>query len=34
MLQWNSKLVTVVVVLAAVAALVGNFTWAAHNFTW
>jgi hypothetical protein len=34
MLQWNTKLASVVLVLAAVAAFLGNFTWAAKNFTW
>lgn len=36
MLQWNSKISTVVLValLVALAALLANFTWAADNFTW
>ena len=34
MLQWNTKLVSVVVVLAGLAAFLGNFTWAFKNFTW
>ena len=36
MLQWNSKTTAVVMValLVAIAALLGNFTWAIFNFTW
>ena len=36
MLQWKSKHTAVVMIalLVAVAALVGNFTWALFNFTW
>jgi len=34
MLQWNSKVVTLVVLLVAVAAFLGNFTWSLTNFTW
>jgi hypothetical protein len=34
MLQWNSKAVTLVVLLVAVAALLSNFTWQLANFTW
>jgi hypothetical protein len=36
MLQWNSKLSLVVLValLVAVAAVIGNFSWAFTNFSW
>lgn len=36
MLQWNSKYTTVLVIslLVTIAVFVGNFTWAALNFTW
>ena len=36
MLQWNSKLTFVVLValLVALAATVGNFSWAFTNFSW
>lgn len=36
MLQWNSKLSLVVLValLVAVAAIIGNFSWALTNFSW
>jgi hypothetical protein len=36
MLQWNPKYSAVLVVslLVAIAAFVGNFTWAILNFTW
>jgi len=36
MLQWNSKYSAVLVIslLVALAAIVGNFTWALTNFTW
>ena len=34
MLQWNSKLITVICVLVAIAAFLGNFTWSLFNFTW
>ena len=36
MLQWNSKTTAVVMIalLVALAAFVGNFTWALFNFTW
>jgi hypothetical protein len=34
MLQWNSKVVTLVVLLVAIAAFLGNFTWSLNNFTW
>lgn len=34
MLQWNSKAITLVVLLVAVAAILGNFTWSLTNFTW
>jgi hypothetical protein len=36
MLQWKSKHTAVVMIalLVAIAALVGNFTWALFNFTW
>ena len=36
MLQWNSKTTAVVMIalLVALAAFVGNFTWAFFNFTW
>ena len=33
MLQWDSKLVTLVCLLIAIAAFLGNFTWL-FNFTW
>jgi hypothetical protein len=36
MLQWNQKYTTLalVIVLVALAALLGNFTWDFTNFTW
>jgi hypothetical protein len=36
MLQWNSKLTLVVLValVAAVSAVLGNFSWAHINFSW
>ncbi len=36
MLQWNSKYTALVLValLVVIAALLGNFTWDAANFTW
>jgi hypothetical protein len=34
MLQWNSRAVTLVVLLVAIAAFVSNFTWHLANFTW
>lgn len=34
MLQWNRKLVALVVVLVLIAALLGQFTWDALQFTW
>lgn len=36
MLQWNSKYraLALVALLVVIAALLGNFTWAAANFTW
>jgi hypothetical protein len=34
MLQWNSKLVLVVVVLVALAALLGAASFESLNFTW
>lgn len=36
MLQWNSRLSVVVLValLVAVAAVIGNFSWALTNFSW
>ena len=36
MLNWNSKLTVVVLValLVALAAVVGNFSWALLNFSW
>jgi hypothetical protein len=36
MLQWNSKItaLAMVALLVALAALLGNFTWDATNFTW
>lgn len=36
MLRWNSKLTFVVLValLVALAAVVGNFSWAFTNFSW
>jgi hypothetical protein len=36
MLQWNAKYTALLVValLVAIAAVVGNFTWAFTNFTW
>jgi hypothetical protein len=34
MLQWNSKVVTLVFLLVAIAAFLGNFTWCLDNFTW
>jgi hypothetical protein len=36
MLQWKSKnsAIVMLALLVAIAAFVGNFTWAAFNFTW
>jgi hypothetical protein len=36
MLQWNQKYsaLILVIVLVALAALLGNFTWVFSNFTW
>jgi hypothetical protein len=34
MLQWKPKLFVLVTVLALVAALMGQYTWAADQFTW
>lgn len=36
MLQWNTKYTALVLValLVVIAALLGNFTWDATNFTW
>ena len=34
MLQWNRKLIALVAVVVLVAALLGQFTWEAFQFTW
>jgi hypothetical protein len=33
-LQWNRKLIALVAVLVLLAALLGQFTWEAFQFTW
>ena len=34
MLQWKPKYLVLVVILVLFAALLGQFTWAAQQFTW
>jgi hypothetical protein len=34
MLQWNAKLWCLIVVLIALAAILGNASWDSLNFTW
>jgi hypothetical protein len=34
MLQWKPKYLALVVILVLCAALLGQFTWAAEQFTW
>jgi hypothetical protein len=34
MLQWKTKLFALVAVLVLIAALLGQFTWEAFQFTW